>query len=88
MEAQAEPKDNNATAPAYEAWPSVPKSSLKTYHPNDESSVMDIDTDTRDRRATSVISMDDIEAAQALEGLRAGTCTSCSCVLHRLTLNH
>ncbi|KAF7130937.1 hypothetical protein CNMCM5793_003872 [Aspergillus hiratsukae] len=40
------------------------------------SSMMDVDNhpvaDDRTRRATSVLSMDDIEAAQALEGLRAG----------------
>jgi hypothetical protein len=38
--------------------------------------VMDVDSsadmDDRARRATSVLSMDDIEAAQALEGLRSG----------------
>jgi hypothetical protein len=32
--------------------------------------------DERSRRATSVLSMDDIEAAQALEGLRAGNISS------------
>ena len=40
------------------------------------SSMMEIDNTTvaedRSRRATSVLSMDDIEAAQALEGLRTG----------------
>lgn len=36
---------------------------------------MDLDThsDDRTRRAASVLSMDDLEAAQALEGLRTGT---------------
>lgn len=36
---------------------------------------MDIDNlgEDRSRRATSVLSMNDIEAAQALEGLRSGT---------------
>lgn len=38
--------------------------------------MMDVDNTTvaedRSRRATSVLSMDDIEAAQALEGLRTG----------------
>jgi hypothetical protein len=33
--------------------------------------MMDVDGD-RARRAASVLSMDDIEAAQALEGLRSG----------------
>ncbi|KAF4214696.1 hypothetical protein CNMCM8980_009343 [Aspergillus fumigatiaffinis] len=44
------------------------------------SSMMDVDNhsvaDERSRRATSVLSMDDIEAAQALEGLRAGNISS------------
>lgn len=42
---------------------------------------MDVDSngvDDRARRATSVLSMDDIEAAQALEGLRSGEL----CYLH------
>jgi hypothetical protein len=46
-------------------------SALHNAHP----AVMDLDTtttDDRSRRATSVISMDDLEAAQALEGLRSG----------------
>ncbi|KAJ5907108.1 uncharacterized protein N7473_004024 [Penicillium subrubescens] len=45
-------------------------SALHNAHP----AVMDLDTNTADdrsRRATSVISMDDLEAAQALEGLRS-----------------
>lgn len=33
---------------------------------------LDMDKEGRSRRATSVLSMDDIEAAQALEGLRTG----------------
>lgn len=32
----------------------------------------DVDNESRHVRATSVISMDDLEAAQALEGLRTG----------------
>lgn len=39
------------------------------------STVMDLDshtTEDRTRRAASVLSMDDLEAAQALEGLRSG----------------
>ncbi|KAJ6110740.1 hypothetical protein N7486_002975 [Penicillium sp. IBT 16267x] len=42
------------------------------YLPNNASAVMDLDThsDDRTRRAASVLSMDDLEAAQALEGLR------------------
>ena len=41
-------------------------------------SVMDVDCkspENRSRRATSVLSMDDLEAAQALEGLRSGLYT-------------
>jgi hypothetical protein len=45
------------------------------------SSMMDVDNrspaEDRTRRATSVLSMDDIEAAQALEGLRAGELPGC-----------
>lgn len=42
---------------------------------NAPSAVMDLDshsTEDRTRRAASVLSMDDLEAAQALEGLRSG----------------
>lgn len=52
-------------------------SALHNAHP----AVMDLDTttaDDRSRRATSVISMDDLEAAQALEGLRSGMVTTLS----------
>lgn len=53
---------------------------LHNAHP----AVMDLDTtttDDRSRRATSVISMDDLEAAQALEGLRSGMLTRLSSIL-------
>lgn len=50
------------------------------YHPpsaeqanSNDMEVDSVGSDTRSRRGTSVISMDDIEAAQALEGLRSGT---------------
>jgi hypothetical protein len=33
---------------------------------------MELDKEDRSRRAASVLSMDDLEAAQALEGLRSG----------------
>lgn len=40
---------------------------------NAHPSVMDVDkAEDRSRRAASVLSMDDLEAAQALEGLRSG----------------
>lgn len=45
----------------------------------DSATAMDVDIatsiDDRSRRATSVLSMDDIEAAQTLEGLRSGETT-------------
>lgn len=37
-------------------------------------STMETEPDDRSRRATSSISMDDIQAAQALEDLRSGLC--------------
>lgn len=49
-------------------------SSTPTDTPRDTRVMMDVEsngTDDRARRATSVLSMDDIEAAQALEGLRS-----------------
>ena len=58
--------------------PKVPKvSSLATdfyiADPVRHAPVMDFDPqDDRSRRAASVLSMDDLEAAQALEGLRSG----------------
>lgn len=49
--------------------------------PQHVSAIMDTDNaagaEDRSRRATSVLSMDDLEAAQALEGLRTGI------ILHR-----
>ena len=63
MEAQAEHAD--VALPPYE-WPSVPVSTL--------SDAMDLDATApgRETRAPSTLSLDDIEAAHALEGLRAG----------------
>jgi hypothetical protein len=63
-----------AAAPPPPLHPPHP-SALHNAHP----AVMDLDTNTADdrsRRATSVISMDDLEAAQALEGLRSGMVTA------------
>ena len=66
----------NSQLPPYEAWPSVPKTAPSQHHPKDVLDTMDVDktmsSETPNRRATSVLSMDDIEAAQALEGLRTG----------------
>lgn len=79
MEAQTERPHNGATVPPYEAWPSVPTAPLRLGAEVANSSNMDVDgvasPDTVDGRATSVISMDDLEAAQALEGLRTGNTT-------------
>lgn len=68
-----------ATATAAAPFPPIlyppHPSTLHNAHP----AVMDHDTttaDDRSRRATSVISMDDLEAAQALEGLRSGMLTT------------
>ncbi|MCJ1463689.1 hypothetical protein MMC07_002298 [Pseudocyphellaria aurata] len=71
MEAPAIPK-HSSTVPAYEEWPSVPNGPLKNEPPpvspmtvDEHGAMMGM------KRDTSALSMDDIEAAQALEGLRA-----------------
>ena len=65
--------------PRYEAWPSVSTKPLPTYDSNGESIAMEVDSvkpgNGRGSRDTSILSMDDLEAAQALEGLRAGRYT-------------
>ncbi|KAI4129046.1 MAG: hypothetical protein LQ347_003931, partial [Umbilicaria vellea] len=74
MEAQLERPHNGAAVPPYEAWPSVPTAPLRLGADVANSSGMDLDgvasPETVDGRAMSVLSMDDLEAAQALEGLR------------------
>ncbi|SLM37904.1 Transcription factor Opi1 [Lasallia pustulata] len=74
MQAQLQHPHDGATVPPYEAWPSVPKGPLGLNAEVANSSGMHVDDiatpDTVDGRAASVLSMDDIEAAQALEGLR------------------
>lgn len=76
MEAPPEPVSVNGPLPPYEAWPSAPKGPLNPHSQKDISNAMDLDKvispESRERRATSILSLDDIEAAQALEGLRAG----------------
>lgn len=76
MQAQLQHPHDGATVPPYEAWPSVPKGPLGLNAEVANSSGMHVDDiatpDTVDGRAASVLSMDDIEAAQALEGLRTG----------------
>ncbi|KAL6235486.1 hypothetical protein BDW75DRAFT_141905 [Aspergillus navahoensis] len=64
------------TPPSYSAHPSSTSPAFlpHTSKPQHVSAIMDTDNTTgaedRSRRATSVLSMDDLEAAQALEGLR------------------
>lgn len=74
MDAQAE---HPASVPPYEQWPSVPKGPLKPLYNDGDASSMDVDevnsNSDRNVRQTSELSMDDIEAAQALEGLRSDT---------------
>ena len=75
MNATAEKHDDNAV-PQYEAWPSVPTRAIPMQVQATEAAAMEVDnmkaTSGRASRDTSVLSMDDIEAAQALEGLRTG----------------
>ncbi|MCJ1394491.1 hypothetical protein MMC18_007369 [Xylographa bjoerkii] len=75
MEEQFEQPLSRTPIPPYEAWPSAPKGLLESYIIKEQSNAMDLDTVMtpmdRHSRATSALSMDDIEAAQALEGLRA-----------------
>ena len=72
--------------------PAPPASSSPTHNPppstttavQHAASVMDVDCkspENRSQRAASVLSMDDLEAAQALEGLRSGLYTH-SCLLY------
>lgn len=62
--------------PPYEAWPSVPTEALPTHALQGDSLPMEVENSKAvsgpRSRDTSVLSMDDIEAAQALEGLRTG----------------
>lgn len=77
MDAQAE---HTAPIPPYEQWPSVPQGPLKPLYRDGDVSSMDVDevnsNSDRNVRQTSELSMDDIEAAQALEGLRSGRATT------------
>ncbi|KAI9878538.1 MAG: hypothetical protein M1830_000592 [Pleopsidium flavum] len=75
MEAQQERPLQGVTAPKYQDWPAIPSTPFTNNIDPDLATAMDVDrtpnTEDRTRRDTSVLSMDDIEAAQALEGLRA-----------------
>ena len=75
MEALAEPTLATPTSavPAYEEWPSVPRGPVEDELRHVSPIVVDEDPAIIGmKRDTSALSMDDIEAAQALEGLRAG----------------
>lgn len=54
---------NPHVVPAYEDWPSVPEGPIRNYY----GGALVPST------GANTLSMEDIEAAQALEGLRAGT---------------
>ena len=76
MEEQFERPVSRTPVPPYEAWPSAPNGLLEAHVITEKSNAMDLDNVIspmdRHSRATSALSIDDIEAAQALEGLRAG----------------
>lgn len=56
-------RNNPPIVPAYEEWPSVPKGLVRSYYGGG----------AVPSTGSNILSMEDIEAAQALEGLRAGT---------------
>lgn len=56
-------RTNPPVVPAYEDWPSVPKGPVRNYYGGGAISSTGANT----------LSIEDIEAAQALEGLRTGT---------------
>ena len=76
MEARVSHIESSPAVPAYEEWPSVPAVPLQSMVNDERTLAMDVDelhvNNDRKTRQTSELSMDDIEAAQALEGLRAG----------------
>lgn len=73
MEAQ-EKLIHTSTVPAYEEWPSVPSDPVKDLSRHESPMAVDADCALIEmKRDTSAPSLDDIEAAQALEGLRAGS---------------
>ena len=76
METHVKQSQSPMAVQSYEEWPSVPVVPMKVTMKDESTSTMDIDEvksiSDRNTRQTSELSMDDIEAAQALEGLRAG----------------
>lgn len=79
MEAQTR-LSRDTVVPAENDWPSVPQETPRANAGNDETTVMDVEElllgKNSDSRDTDGLSMDDIAAAQALEGLRAGNSSS------------
>jgi len=75
MEVAAESRCDDSIPP-YEAWPSVPTKALPTHALQVDPLPMEVENlkavSGPGSRDTSVLSMDDIEAAQVLEGLRTG----------------
>lgn len=76
MEAQQERPVSVAGDVKNRDWPTVPSTPIGNNIDPNLPTAMEVDgapkAEDRTRRATSVLSMDDIEAAQALEGLRSG----------------
>lgn len=56
-------RTNPPVVPAYEDWPSVPKGPVRNYYGDG----------ALPSTSANTLSIEDIEAAQALEGLRTGT---------------
>lgn len=56
-------RNNPPVVPAHEEWPSVPKGPVRSYYGGG----------AVPSTGSNILSIEDIEAAQALEGLRAGT---------------
>lgn len=56
-------RTNPPVVPAYEEWPLVPEGPVRSYYGGG----------AVPSTGANILSMEDIEAAQALEGLRAGT---------------
>lgn len=85
MEHQRTRQDQAVLNAQTQTWPTVPKTTSHNVL-SDIASAMEVDSggvdSERTQRATSVLSMDDIEAAQALEGLRTGNKSILSTCLH------
>ena len=81
MEAEVQQSSSPTQLPAYEEWPTVPTTPLNARLRDEQHSPMEVDelnrNNNRNVRQTSELSQDDIECAQALEGLKAGTKARC-----------